>query len=160
KYAGVDAQTGKPRFEKLIFGANGEKTSVEYVNTLAEVDGASDNRQFQTIGSFQPRYYGGLTNTFTYKRLSLNVLITYALKYVMRDNIAELFQGRNITYGNQVAFRNSQVLWTNPGQTNATEPSLYYNATTDYMGSSKYIHEASNASLRNVRLGYDMPEAL
>ncbi|HEX6432011.1 MAG TPA: SusC/RagA family TonB-linked outer membrane protein [Niastella sp.] len=159
KYAGVDQQTGQPLFEKLIFGANGEKTGVEYVNSLAEVDGASNSRQFQTIGSFQPRYYGGLSNTFTYRQFSLNVLITYALKYVMRDNIAEGRQGRWIGSGNQIAFRKSQVLWTDPGQTNATEPSLYYNATSDYLGSSKYIHDASNASLRNVRLGYDLPES-
>lgn len=160
KYAGVDPQTGMPRFEKLVFGANGEKTGVEYVNTIAEVDAASDGRQFQTIGSFQPRYYGGLTNTFTYKQFSLSVLITYALRYVMRDNIGEGLQGRYIGSRNQVAFRSSQVVWTTPGQTNATEPSLYYNATADYLGSNKYMHDASNASIRNIRLGYDVPASL
>jgi TonB-linked SusC/RagA family outer membrane protein len=160
KYAGVDPQTGKPRFEKLLFDSKGARTGVEYVNSLAEVDAATDTRQFQTVGSFQPKYYGGLTNTFTYKQFSLNILITYALKYVMTDQLAQQNQGTSVTSYNQLAYRKNQVLWTTPGQTNATEPWFYYQATTDYYGSSKYMHDASNASLRNVRLSYDLPRGM
>ncbi len=160
KYAGVDPQTGKPRFEKLIFDAKGSVTGKDYVNTLAEVDAATDTRQFQTIGSFQPKYYGGLTNNFTYKQFSLNILITYALKYIMTDDLAQQNQGSNITGLNQLAYRKSQVLWTHPGQTNATEPWFYYQANTDYFGSSKYMHDGSNARLRSVRLSYDLPSSL
>ena len=157
KYAGVDPQTGKPRFEKLLFDGKGAVTGKDYVNTVAEVDAATDTRQFQTIGSFQPKYYGGLTNTFTYKQFSLNILITYALKYIITDNLAQQDQGTNITSYNQLAYRKSQVQWTHPGQTNATEPWFYYQATTDYFGSSKYMHDGSNARLRSVRLSYDLP---
>lgn len=160
KYAGVDPQTGKPRFEKLLFDQKGNRAGVEYVNTIAEVDAASDSRQFQTIGSFQPRFYGGITNTFTYKRVSLSILITYAFKYIVIDNYAASLQTANISRANQIAYRKSQIPWTTPGQTNATEPDLYYQATTDYFGSSKYMRDASNASLRNVRLSYDLPEKL
>ncbi len=160
KYAGVDPQTGKPLFEKLIFDSKGVKTGVQYVNTLAEVDAATDSRQFQTIGTFQPKFYGGLTNTFTYKQFSLSVLITYAFKYIMTDRSAESNQGTSLTTYNQLAYRKSQVPWTKPGQTNATEPWFYYHATTDYFGSSKYMHDASNASLRNVRVSYDLPGSL
>lgn len=160
KYAGVDPQSGKPRFEKLIFDAKGNRIGVEYVNTIAEVDAASDSRQFQTIGSFQPRFYGGLTNTFTYKDFSLSVLITFALKYTIIDNYAASSQVAHVDRFNQLAYTKSQIPWTTPGQTNATEPELYYQATTDYFGSSKYMRDASNASLRNIRLSYDLPQSL
>ncbi|MEZ2444630.1 SusC/RagA family TonB-linked outer membrane protein [Chitinophaga sp. RCC_12] len=160
KYAGVDPQTGKPRFEKAIFDAKGNKVGVEYVNTIAEVDAASDSRQFQTIGSFQPRFYGGLTNNFTYKQFSLSVLITFALKYTIIDNYAASSQVSRVGRLNQLAYTKSQVPWTTPGQTNATEPALYYQANTDYFGSSRYMRDASNASLRNVRLNYDLPPSL
>ncbi len=69
-------------------------------------------------------------------------------------------QGRSITGINQLAFRSHQKLWTAPGQTDATEPSLYYNSTTSFFGSSKYVHDASHAALRNVRLSYDLPASL
>lgn len=159
KYAGVDPQTGQPRFEKLIFDDKGNATGIEYVNTLAEVGAAADPRQFQYIGSFQPKFYGGLTNTFSYKNFSLDVLITYAYGYVINDDLAEQMQGSNITSYNQVAYRKQQKLWTTPGQTDATEPELYTHANTDYFGSSKYMHSGSHARLRSVRLGYDLPKS-
>lgn len=157
RYAGVDPTNGKPRFEKLLFDEKGNQVGVEYVNTIAEVGASSDGRQFQTIGSYQPRYFGGFTNTFTYKKISLSMLITYAFKYVIRDNLAESMQGRRVNGINQLAYRSNQKLWT-PGETDANEPSLYYNSTADYFGASKYVHDAGNVALRNVRLSYDLPQ--
>ncbi|WP_276484043.1 SusC/RagA family TonB-linked outer membrane protein [Paraflavitalea pollutisoli] len=160
KYAGVDPATGMPRFEKLVFDNQGNKTGVEYVNSLAEVGASTDKRQFQTIGSFQPRFYGGFTNTLTYKKVTLSILLTYALKYVIRDDLAAEMQGRYLTVYNQLAFTKHQKIWTTPGQIDATEPSLYYNYEAEYSGSDKYMHDASHVSLRNVRISYELPLAV
>ncbi|WP_298709631.1 SusC/RagA family TonB-linked outer membrane protein [uncultured Chitinophaga sp.] len=159
-YAGVDPETGKPRFEKQTFDEKGNITGVTYVNTMEEVGAAADPRQFRHIGNFQPKYFGGLTNSFSYKNFSLDVLITYALDYVINDDLAEQMQGSNLTSYNQLAFRSHQRLWTHPGQTDATEPELYTHVNTGYFGSSKYIHNGSHARLRSVRLGYDLPQSL
>jgi len=158
KYAGVDPQTGQPQFEKLLFDDQGHQTGHQYVNTVAEVD-PSDTRQYQAVGSFQPLIFGGLTNTFTYKQFSLNILVTYALKYIINDDFASSTQGVNIPNYNQLAFRKNQVLWTHPGQTDATDPWLYYNSNTSYYASSKYMHNGSHARLRSVRLSYDLSAA-
>lgn len=160
KYAGVDPQTGKPLFEKLLFDEKGKQTGVQLVNTLEEVGATTDSRQFQSFGSFQPRYFGGLTNTFSYKQFSLSVLITFAMKYVMNDGLAESTQGTSVTSSNQAKYLKDQVEWTSPGQTNATEPMLYYLNTYSFFGSSKYVHDASHAALRNVRLSYGLPQSL
>ncbi len=90
--------------EKLIFDEKGNKIGVEYVNTLAEVGGALDSRQFQTIGSYQPRFFGGFSNTFTYKQVSLSVLITYALKYVIRDNPCPKYAGQEYNRHQPISF--------------------------------------------------------
>ena len=160
KYTGVDPQTGKPLFEKLIFDNQGAITGRNHVNTVAEVGADLDPRQYQTIGSYQPKYYGGLTNNLIYKQFSLSILITYAGDYFMTDELAQQNQGANITMFNQLAYRKSQVPWTTPGQTDATEPFFYYQATTNYRNSSKYIHSGTNARLRNVRLSYDLSARL
>lgn len=160
KYAGVDPQTGKPQFEKLLFDDKGNVTGVKLVNTLAEVDAVSDPRQFQKTGSFQPKCFGGLTNTFTYKQFSLSVLITYAMKYVLYDALAQRIQGTSVQLSNQIAFLKNQIDWQALGQTNATEPLLYYHNNTNYTGSTKYMHDASHVSLRNVRWSFDFPQRL
>ncbi|WP_316792010.1 SusC/RagA family TonB-linked outer membrane protein [Pedobacter frigoris] len=163
KYAGIDPQTGQPRFEKLLFDDAGNRTGVEYVNTVAEVGASNDKRQMQKIGSYQPKYFGGFINNFRYKAVSLSVMITYALNYIMNDDYAAQSQqnaGVGVTTSNQLAYRPNQVEWTTPGQTNATEPWFYYHNNTDYFGSDKYFHDGSHAALRNVRLSYDLPKEL
>lgn len=157
KYAGVDPQTGKALFEKLIFDDKGVLTGKTYVNTIAEVGASSDSRQYQAVGRYQPAAYGGLTNTFSYRSFTLDILMTYALGYKVNDAMAANFQGNSLTSYNQIRLRNSQVQWNTPGQTDATEPGVYYNANTSYFQSDKYIHDASHIRLRNIRLGYDLP---
>ena len=156
KYAGVDPQTGKPQFEKLDFDGSGKVTGKEIVNDPTQA--YSDYRNFQPIGSFQPRFNGGLTNTFSYKQFTLNILITYAIKYTILDNFAQFGQNFRVGSRQQIALGKGQVMWTHPGQTNATEPWLYYQSNMIYYGTSKYMHDASNARLRTVRLSYDLPE--
>ncbi len=160
KYAGVDAQTGQPLFEKLLFDAKGNVTGKELVHTTEEVDAGTDTRQFQTIGSFQPKYYGGWNNSFSYKQFTLSALVTFAVKYIMVDGLAEQMQGSYLTSYNQLAYRKSQRVWTTPGQTDATEPSVYYQANTTWGGTSKYMHDGTHARLRSVRLSYDLPAPL
>lgn len=158
-YVGVDKETGKPQFEKRIFDANGHQSGSQIVNTVAEVGQAADTRQMQTVGSFQPRYYGGFNNTFAYKRFTLNILITYALKYVMHDGLAEQMQrGYYLTSFNQMALTKQQHPWTHAGQADANEPWLYYQVNANFSGTDKYIHDASNVRLRNVRLSYSLPD--
>lgn len=159
-YAGVDPETGKPRFEKRVFDDKGNVTGITYVNSMDEVGASADPRQFQHIGNFQPKAFGGLTNSFSYQQFSLDVLITFAYGYVINDDLAEQMQGSNLTSYNQIALRSSQRQWTHPGQTDATEPELYTHANTSYFGSSKYMHDGSHARLRSVRLGYELPQSL
>ncbi|MBS0027681.1 SusC/RagA family TonB-linked outer membrane protein [Chitinophaga sp. 22321] len=160
KYAGVDPQSGKPQFEKLLFDNSGKLSGIKLVNSLGEVDAVSDNRQFQKIGSFQPRYFGGLTNTFAYRQFSLSILLTYAMKYTLRNGLAESYQGARVQAANQIEFLKNQVVWTTPGQTNATIPKLYYHNNTSYFGSDTYMFDASNITLRNIRLSYDLPKKM
>lgn len=157
KYAGVDPENGKPRFEKLLFNEQGVQTGIEYVNDPNLVGARLDPRQMQTIGSFQPKYYGGITNDFNYGPLSLSILITFAADYVLNDSYASSYQGVAVGSYNQIAFRDNDILWTTPGQNDATQPRLYYNSTTQYRGTSKYIHNASNIALRTARISYRLP---
>ena len=49
------------------------------------------NNTLQNVGNALPRYFGGITNTFAYKGLSLSVLIDFKLGFNM-------IAGRNINY--------------------------------------------------------------
>lgn len=159
RFAGVDPQTGQPLFEKLLFDGSGKRIGSQLVRSVDSVGAANDTRQWQRQGSFQPKFFGGITNTVTYKQFTLNCLFYFALGYVMNDDLAQSNQGSTPTLYNQLNYGKDQVQWTHPGQANATEPSVYWQANTSYLGTSKYIHDASHLALRTARISYDLPKA-
>nr|WP_255403260.1 TonB-dependent receptor [Siphonobacter sp. BAB-5405] len=62
KYAGVDPQTGNPLWEILQKDGNGSVTGVTATSTIGLAT-------LQVLGSPQPKWTGGLTNTLTYGNL-------------------------------------------------------------------------------------------
>lgn len=162
KEAGVDPQTGNPLYEKLIFDAKGKQIGVQLVQSLDSVVSLNDPRQLQTLGSIQPKFFGGMTNTFTYKNFSLSVLLYFQYGNMMFNNNKFEFQMFSVSRSNEIAYIKGQRLWTTPGQTNATEPSLYAQENSDWfnMYNSHFYDNGSYLRVRNVRLSYDLPHSL
>jgi TonB-linked SusC/RagA family outer membrane protein len=121
---------------------------------------------FMYLGSIQPKWTGGLQNQFTYKRISLGVLLD------MRRG------GKIMSYSNYIgdysgvlksSLRGREIDWNNPGvvargidvdtglpnEENLTAEqyfqSLFYNV-------GEYTYDASYTKLREIRVGFDFPE--
>ncbi len=121
---------------------------------------------FTYLGSIQPKWTGGLQNQFTYKNVSLGVL------FDMRRG------GKIMSYSNYIgdysgvlksSLRGREVDWDNPGvvargiDVDTGEPnevslpaeqyfqSLFYNV-------GEYTYDASYTKLREVRVGFDLPQ--
>lgn len=158
KETGVDPTTGNPLYQKLIFDEKGHVTGTQTVQTIADVLSDGDDRQYQSIGSLQPKYFGGLTNTFTYKHLTLSFLLYFQVGNMMFNQARFDFQMNSVADYNQIAYTKAQRLWTTPGQVNATEPSLYAQAYSDWWNplNSHFYDKGDYLRLRNVRLAYDL----
>jgi len=105
----------------------------------------------QTIGYGAPKYYGGITQGFTYKKFDLEFYFTYSVggQLLWGDHAASTeFQG--------VANANASILNRYyPGNTNANEPRLildYY----DYSSSNLDVFSSSYLKLRTLTLSYDL----
>jgi hypothetical protein len=157
KNVGVDAATGQPLYQELVFGGDGKLTGTRTVRTLDSVLALNDPRQMQKIGTMQPRYFGGITNTFRYKRFTLSTLLYYQVGNVLLNLVKYQYQMASVAYANEVAYVKGQVLWTTPGQANATEPSLYQQANSDWISqyNSHFYDNGSYLRLRNIRVSYD-----
>jgi TonB-linked SusC/RagA family outer membrane protein len=158
KEVGVDPASGNPLYQKLIFDSKGHVTGSQTVQSIGEVLSEGDDRQYQNIGSLQPKYFGGITNTFTYKHVSLSVLLYFQSGNLLFNQDRFDFQMNSVTSYNQIAYIKGQSLWTTPGQKNATEPSLYAQANGDWWNSlnSHFYDNGSYLRVRNIRLSYDL----
>lgn len=141
-FTGVDAQTGIYQFRDL------------------NKDGAIDNGDFDYLGTTDPKYFGGLSNSFSYKGVQLNILLEFR-KQLGRDAVysSSMALGdiaNQPTYalnrwrkaGDITPFQRYTQDFTNPA---------YYPATFNITASDAVLTDASYIRLKNIALSYDFP---
>jgi TonB-linked SusC/RagA family outer membrane protein len=163
KTAGVDPATGRRIFingaGKQVYYAFYSPNNIHYTyadgTTAPAINQSADAVNY---GSTSPKFYGGFTNTFHYKGIDLNVLLTYQLGMYV-------YYGTAATLTDQRYFNNSTDIldhWTTPGQI-ARYPKVVYgdnvsNGTsfpTDFN-----VYSGNFLKVKTVNLGYTLPSNL
>jgi len=139
-YAGVEPENG----DALFYDSEGNKTSTY----------SSDYRKI--VGDPNPDFTGGLTNTFSYRGLSLRVFMQFS-----QGNDVYRSGGRFVN-NNMGSVWNQQVgqldRWQEPGDiTDVPQARLTTNGSQH---SSRYIEDGSYLRFKNITLGYNLPKSL
>jgi hypothetical protein len=145
EWYGVDPDNGDP----LWYDANGDPTN--------DFTKAVDRK----VGTALPMLYGGLSNSISYKWLTLdfNFTFNYGNKIFNSTRIYVDTDGLNRNY-NQMSIDNGLgwSRWEETGD-NATHPKLQLNVNKNASSmSSRYLEDGSYLRLRNVTLSFDLPE--
>lgn len=144
KYAGV-IQAGET-YAPQPNAVAGDPKFVDISGPDGKPDGKIDPNDRTVIGSANPKFIYGLTNTFRYLNFDLNIFVHGSVGN-------DLF---NETRINLEWNRTTDALnrWT-PANTNTDIPrnGFYYSKYGNY-GNSHFIENASFARLKNVTLGY------
>ncbi|MGF6846284.1 TonB-linked SusC/RagA family outer membrane protein [Chitinophaga sp. W3I9] len=156
RYAGVNPDNGAPLFEN--YDASGKKQVVEGIGAM------SDIRNYQTVGSATPKFFGGFTNTFTYKQFSLSAEMWFQAGNYTAMSLINNFQdpGAPFLGRNNVNWQSSQKVWQQPGDKNANYPDVYSSKMNTWRAfdsrSSLVYGNASHIRMRNIRIGYDLAQ--
>lgn len=148
KWAGLDPLNGHPR------GYVNGKVSEDY-NLLTGATARLEDLIYH--GSALPVFYGSLGNTFTYKRLSLTVRLTYKLGYYFRKpsvDYTNLFTNNN-------GHSDYALRWQQPGDELRTNvPSMIYpnDSSRDnfYAGSEVLVDRGDHIRLQYINLSYEL----
>jgi TonB-dependent starch-binding outer membrane protein SusC len=142
KYTGVDSETGDVTFEDT----NG--------------DGTVDYDDAQVLGKAIPTFFGGITNSLTYKGFDLNVFCRYSAGNQVYNLIRATTEnlgwsndgGLSSIYANNTA----SVLdrWKKPGDVAPYGRASFVNQNA-YQNSSQFVENASFLRIQNVTLGYN-----
>jgi TonB-dependent starch-binding outer membrane protein SusC len=156
----------------------GEPIAFNYVAIFAGVNPANGKAVFRDVngnlsysvsqddlvvdGSPTPTYFGGLTNTISFKGVKLDFLFQYSGGNRVFN--ADLFNIYDFgTTGNNQLVDVYDRYWRAPGQvTNVPKPieGGVIDGNPQVVGSSQYISDGSYVRLKQITLSYDLPTAL
>jgi TonB-linked SusC/RagA family outer membrane protein len=127
------------------------------------------DRTFRSGNTLIPDYYGGFTNTFSYKGWELSAFLQYQVGTV-QQNFYDLLLTSDFRYDSEQS-TNILSRWTTPGQL-ANVPKLYPGAIQPGTASSvlgggfggvasdRFFSDASYIRLKSVTLSYTIPEII
>jgi len=145
QYAGVNPADGRPMW-------------LDQNNNLTYLLTTNDRK---IIGDSQQKVFGGLSNSFSYKRISLDFFFQYATGFMLFDQNSNFLDSyANASNRTTAIYRR----WTTPGQITdiprayaggaEVGGSAYSTASTQWYKPGDYIR------LKEVKLGYDFPKSL
>ncbi len=146
RYAGVNPADGRPM----------------YLNREGELTFHPTDDDRVIVASSLPTFYGGLTNDFTYKGLTLSVLFQYSGGNYLRNGLAFSTKASG-GFADRNQQRSELRRWQKPGD--ITDVPIAYNGFAyDAMAgnsySSRHIEKGDYVRLKQVNLSYSLPPKL
>jgi len=150
RWAGLDPKTGDPQ----IYLADTVSSFTNYNKATKE--------DLHFSGQRNPKIFGALINTFSWKQFSFSANLTYRLGHYFKRN--------SIDYSNLLAagwsgHADYASRWRKPGDEQVTNvPSLPISGNTGrniaYLNSSILIEKADHIRLQDIRLTYDLSRGI
>ena len=143
-YAGVDPANGDP-----LWFTDGTRTTK--TNTYPGADARA------LVGQAMPKFFGSLTNSFTYKGFSFSAQLYYNFGNLVYDTWSGFYvgSGSGATY-NKVARQLNR--WTKPGDITDI-PRYVYNGNRNFQSASTFnLAQGDYIRVRDLQVGYDLPK--
>lgn len=149
EFAGVDPANGN-----ALFNIYSDDDCKVFDTTTTSYNSASQC----VLGNPNPRFTGGLGNTFTYKGFELNVLFQFVQDVDLYiGGSGRWSRGSGIYEDN--SFRDQLGAWS-PTNTNTDVPQNRLFLSNGNQHSSRYVVDGSYVRLKNLTLGYALPANL
>ncbi|MGH7574413.1 MAG: SusC/RagA family TonB-linked outer membrane protein, partial [Longimicrobiales bacterium] len=147
RFEGVDPETGDALYTDLDADGNVIGTTTS--------PGADDR---MILGSPHPDYWGGLTNTLTWRNFDLRAFVQFSGGHEIYNAIAIFADDGGYYYDNKFA----RVLdrWQQPGDITDQPRASWDGASGARVVSSRFIEDGSYLRLQHVTLGYRIPASI
>ncbi len=122
-------------------------------------DGKIDSDDRTYIGNYQPDFSWGMTNTFGYKGFELSVMLNGVHGNEIVNHQSRFLKSFN---GDRNAYKLVTNYWkseSDPGNGKINKPRVTQN-TVQAQGSTYWVEDGSFVRIKNIRLGYTMPNSI
>lgn len=149
---GVDSETGEGLFVADEYSENDNSIKIVGSDTLTT---NYSNARYHYAGTAIPDFFGGLNNTFSYKGLTLSVLMSFSVGGDIYDGI----YGGLMDAATEGGALHTDILkrWQKPGDVTTVPKMDVTGATNTNVASDRWLTSASYLNLRSVNLSYKFP---
>jgi TonB-linked SusC/RagA family outer membrane protein len=158
-YEGVYATTEEARTAGLVNNRNfayggGDARFKDISGPAGKPDGIINDFDKVSIGSSVPELFGGLNNTFTFKRWALNTFV----QFITGNEVFNYVRYRNEEMAN-LTNQSQSVLnrWQYEGHQTEIPRALWNDPIGNSSFSSRWIEDGSYVRIKNVSLSYTIP---
>ncbi len=116
-------------------------------------DKVIDEKDRMILGNPNPDFYGSMYNKVSYKRFSLNALITFSVGNKIFNYTRSQLEGMSNAYNQTDAIRNR---WKTNGQVTEIPKATWGDPMGNSRFSNRWIEDGSYVRLRTVSLSYDI----
>src|SRR5690606_947567 len=120
-------------------------------------DGKIDAEDRQILGSTWPKFFGGISNNFTYKDFDLSAFFVYSYGNSIWNHNRMLGETGGTLDAGRVLLASQFDRWTTPGQ--ITEIPRLTAANYARQENSRFFENASYLRLRSLTFGYTLPKS-
>jgi TonB-linked SusC/RagA family outer membrane protein len=170
-YTDLEATKARDASGNVIIGPNGQEVFMRFNYPLTDYtfqpgdaiyedinkDGNIDSRDVVYLGNSNPKLSGGFGSNVSFNnQLKLMLFFTYRFDYDI-VNQTDMYTTNMYGWSNQ----STAVLarWRNPGDV-TNMPRAVYGAGYNWLGSDRYVEDASFVRLRSVTLSYNLGKNL
>ncbi|MDR3219456.1 MAG: TonB-dependent receptor [Dysgonamonadaceae bacterium] len=122
-------------------------------------DGKIDADDRTMIGSAQPDFVWGMTNTFSYKGIDLSVMLSGSQGNEIFNQNARYLKRYNGSRGAYQVVANYWKSEAEPGNGQIPKPRANAN-TVQNLATSYWVEDGSFVRIKNIQLGYTLPQKL
>lgn len=152
EYAGVNPANGDALFFKNTKNPDGS------INRETVTNSGYNSTDRIVVGNPNPKFLGGITNTFSFKGIDLSVFFNGVYgNDVNFYGVGQYSSANGIYEDNQTT---DQLNAWRPDNTNTDIPEARYLRANGSQPSSRYIFDGSYLRLRNLSLGYTIPKSV
>jgi len=145
-WAGVDPANGDP----LWYTDETHKTTT---NDFSKTKLVLDNTK-----TAMPKYYGSFTNTFNYKGISLSAQLFYNFGNYVDDSWGSYLSSEGTYLGSFGQLSQELTAWKKPGDITRIPAIVAGGNKNSYRTSTRFLYRGDYIRLRDVQLGYTIPQ--
>ena len=141
-------------YKQLYVDSQTGNTVYEDVNKDGKI--TVDDRQI--IGSIWPKFFGGITNNFTYKGIDLGVFFAFQYGNKIYNHNKFFGEGGGARDAARVIFASNNDRWQKPGDVTDVPRPDGVNVNNYRDGGSRWLEDGSFLRLRSLNIGYTIPK--